>query len=212
MTYLFVELLADTSGWTPQQSNEIFRLDLETLLHKDGPASEALLADAAAHPLEKIVAVLSDLESWHSGAEGREAALEARLERVRRLAGSFTEASDRARIRADLEKRLTSFRAVPWWAMGMASLSELLEAGDVPDNLVLARAAAREGAAAFPDSAGGKRCLSIVRRIEAPDYRIAAMTSDGRQRRSIEVTQAPGSTRSRTRTTPAAPARGAPAA
>ncbi len=70
----------------------------------------------------------------------------------------------------------------------MASLSELLETEDVPDNLVRARAAAREGAAAFPDSPGGKRCLSIVRRIEAPDYRIAAMTSDGRERRSIEVT------------------------
>ncbi|HYR45605.1 MAG TPA: hypothetical protein VER78_01275, partial [Thermoanaerobaculia bacterium] len=85
VTYLFVELLADTSGWTPQQSNEIFRLDLEKLLHKEGPASDALLTNAAAHPLEKIVAVLSDLESWHAGAGGREAALEARLERVRRL-------------------------------------------------------------------------------------------------------------------------------
>lgn len=189
VSYLYVGLLADTSNWTPRQSNEIYRLDLKKLLEQRGdPSFEAILKDAGAHPLEKIAAVLADLESWHAGTGNREAALEARLERLRRLHAAFTEASDRARIRKDLENRLAGSRALPWWAMGMATLAEFREAEDAPDNLVRAREAALEGAAAFPDSAGGRRCAAIVGRIEAPDYRVAAMASDGPGRRSIEVT------------------------
>jgi len=32
LPYLYVELLSDDSLWTPQQSNEVFRLDLKALL------------------------------------------------------------------------------------------------------------------------------------------------------------------------------------
>ena len=40
VSYLLVDLLADTAGWTPEQSNEVWRLDLGALLSGDA-ASEA---------------------------------------------------------------------------------------------------------------------------------------------------------------------------
>ncbi len=45
-------------------------------------------------------------KAWHAASGEREAELEARLERVRRLQGIFTESDDRQAIRADLEERL----------------------------------------------------------------------------------------------------------
>ena len=188
VSYLFAQLYADSSLWTPEQSNDVYRLDVGALLATEGRDADAKLADPAAHPLEKSVAVLGDLESWH-GAQGRRAGeLEARLERARELHGTFTEESDHAAIRKDLEARLPRFRDVPWWSMGMAELAAFRQAEDAPDNLVRARAAALEGAGAYPQSAGGKRASGIVAAIEAPDYQLSAMSSDAPQRRSIQVT------------------------
>ena len=112
VSYLLVDLLADTAGWTPEQSNEVWRLDLGALLAGDA-ATEAQvdLASPAVHPLVKIGAVLTDLEAWHAGAGQKGAQLEARLERTRRLAASFTQERDRERIRKDLEGRLPAFRS-----------------------------------------------------------------------------------------------------
>jgi hypothetical protein len=116
VSYLFAQMLADSSLWTPAQSNDVYQLDVRALLASEGRDADAKLADEAAHPLEKFVAVLGDLESWH-GAEGRLAAeLEARLERSRGLHAAFTEETVRALIRKDLEARLSRFRSVPWWS------------------------------------------------------------------------------------------------
>ncbi|HJW15098.1 MAG TPA: MG2 domain-containing protein, partial [Thermoanaerobaculia bacterium] len=188
LTYLFVELLADTGGWTPGESASAARLPLARLLAAEGPAARDLLTDPRVHPLEKAVAILADLEAWHAAAGRREAALEARLERLRRLHASFTLEADRAAIRKSLEERLARSRDIPWWSMGMATLAGFREARDSPENLIEALAAAREGEKAYPDSAGGKTCRSIAQRIEAPDYQLAGMTQDGPARRSILVT------------------------
>ncbi len=188
VSYLLVDLLADTAGWTPEQSNEVWRLDLGALLDADarkGPAVD--LASPAVHPLLKIGSVLSDLEAWHAGAGREGAELEARLERARRLSASFTDERDRERIRKDLEKRLGTFRADPWWAMGKAAVAELHQQGSRPNRRVEARREAEEGRAAYPASPGGQRCLAIVKALEAPEYRLQAMSVDGPGRRSIEV-------------------------
>jgi uncharacterized protein YfaS (alpha-2-macroglobulin family) len=187
-SYLLVDLLADTAGWTPEQSNEVWRLDLGALLAGDA-AREAKtdLASAEVHPLARIGAVLTDLEAWHA-KEGRTGArLEARLERVRRLAASFTEERDRERIRKDLEGRLVAFRSDPWWAMGKAEVAELHRSGTRPNRMVEARREAEEGRAAYPTSPGGARCLAIVKAIEAPEYALQAMAVDGSGKRSVEV-------------------------
>ena len=63
VSYLLVDLLADTAGWTPEQSNEVWRLDLGALLAGDPPKGAGIdLSAPAVHPLVKIASVLSDLE------------------------------------------------------------------------------------------------------------------------------------------------------
>ncbi|MEX1246159.1 MAG: alpha-2-macroglobulin family protein [Thermoanaerobaculia bacterium] len=188
VSYLYVELLADSSFWSPEESNGVYQLDLAKLLARDGRDADARLANPAAHPLEKITAILGDLETWHPGEGRREAELEARLELLRRLHAAFSEETDRAAIRRDLEQRLPRYRDVPWWAMGMAELAEFRQAENAPDNLIRARQAAAEGRRAYPSWPGGQRCGDLVTSIEAPDYRVAAMSADAPQRRSIEVT------------------------
>ena len=190
VSYFFVELLADSSLWSPEQSNGVYRLSVARLLDTDGRDADARLKDPQAHPAEQIAEILGDLEAWHSAAGEREAELEARLERLRRLHAILTEVGDRGAIRKDLESRLPRYRAVAWWAMGMAELAQFREADETPDgmNRIRAREAALEGRRAYPQSAGGRRCADVVAAIERPDYQLAAMSSDSPNRRSIELT------------------------
>lgn len=189
VSYLYADLLADSSFWTPEQSNDLFRLNRTQLL-ADGPSgaeADAVLADAKAHPLQKLVAVLGDLEDWHSAHRQREAELEARLERLRHLHDALSEEPDRALVRKDLDSRLDRFRSVPWWSMGKAQQAEYAREEDRPDALVRARAMAIDGQKAYPESVGGRRCDHIVQSIDAPDFRLSGMALDGSDRRSLEV-------------------------
>jgi uncharacterized protein YfaS (alpha-2-macroglobulin family) len=184
-TYLLVELLSDTTGWRPEQSADVYRLDLGALLADAAPPADP--ADASAHPLAKAASALSDLEAWHAARGDREAALEARLERQRRLHDSFTEAPDRERIRKDLERRLSSCRGLPWWTTGMATLADFTRADDDPDSLVRARQVAITCMESHRDSVGWQRCRAIRAQIEAPDFTVEAMASDAPDRKSIGI-------------------------
>jgi uncharacterized protein YfaS (alpha-2-macroglobulin family) len=181
VSYLFVELLADSTFWTPDEENDLYRLDLSRLLALDGAAG------AAAHPVEKLVAVLADLEAWHAAAGRREAALAAHLERDRRLHAAFPEQADRRRIRADLEARLAKARDLSWWAEGQAVLAGMRRQEDEPRALVEAHDAALAGERAYPTSRGAQDCRRIVAEIERPDVQLQAMASDGLARRSISL-------------------------
>ncbi|MBM4394906.1 MAG: hypothetical protein FJ087_04370 [Deltaproteobacteria bacterium] len=186
-SYLLATALSSTQGWTPEQSADVFRLDLGRLL-ADGAASQADPADGAVHPVVRVVAVLGDLEAWHAGRGEVEAALEARLERLGHLHTHFTGAPDRERIRKDLSARLPAARKHPWWSYGMARLAQMVRETDAPDALVAARKLALEGRDAYPDSPGGHACRSVVEGIEHPHYQLEAMAADGPGRRSISVT------------------------
>ncbi|NLV31802.1 MAG: hypothetical protein GXY47_11695 [Acidobacteria bacterium] len=186
VSYLRVHNLADTNGWRPDELNEIFRLDLESLIA--GDADGISLVDPARHPLEKIGAVLADLENRHAQKGEPEAALEARLERCRHLHRHFTEAEDQKRIQEDLEHRLEGYRGVPWWAEGMAQLAEFIRGGSEPDSMNRARERAIRGRSAFPDSPGGKHCLAIEHQIEAPEFTLAGMQNDNFLKKSLLVT------------------------
>src|SRR5689334_4635927 len=120
VSYLFVRLLADSSLWTPAQSGAVASLDLGGLLGSDNDDAGAVLANPAAHPLQRLAGVLGDLEQWHLSRGEPDAALEARLERLRHLHTAFDKEPDRARIRAALEARLARDRGLAWWSMGMA--------------------------------------------------------------------------------------------
>jgi uncharacterized protein YfaS (alpha-2-macroglobulin family) len=186
-SYLTAELLADTSFWSPEQSNDLHLTDLAKLLTPRHGATAAAPDDTAAHPLARLAAVLGDLESWHASAGRREAALEARLELARRLHAAFDEDDDRAAIIADLERRLPGYREVAWWAAGMAQLAEFVRETDDVDNLARARKLALQGAEAYPKTLGGRRCAHLAAAIAAPDYSLESMTADGAGKRSLLV-------------------------
>jgi uncharacterized protein YfaS (alpha-2-macroglobulin family) len=190
VVYLIARLLADTSFWTPRQSNETYLLDLDKLLGApfDAKAAAAVLDPSDAHPLEKASTLLAEHESWSRRAKRPEAALEARLVLFEALHNAFSQDTDRALIRKRLAEFLPGHHKHSWWAVGQAMLAEFTQAEDAPEALVRARAIALKGAEAYPLSPGGKRCESIVKKIEAPDFSVEAMRNDAPGRRSVRVT------------------------
>ncbi|HVP89612.1 MAG TPA: alpha-2-macroglobulin family protein [Terriglobales bacterium] len=190
VVYLFARLLADTSFWTPRQSNETYLLDLDRLLAapSDAASVAAVLDSASAHPLERIASLLAEHEAWARRARRPEAALEARLTLIETLHGAFSDDEDRALLEKRLAEFLPKYRRYAWWGMGQALLAEFISREDAPDSLIRARAAALQAAEAYPLSPGAKRCQAIVKRIEAPDIGVEAMKNDSPGRRSIRVT------------------------
>ncbi|MCL4838584.1 MAG: hypothetical protein KJ058_11540, partial [Thermoanaerobaculia bacterium] len=166
LSYLFADLLADTSLWSPAELSRRWLLDAAALASDAPPAAAPDAAEL--HPLARLAAVLADLEAWHR-AEGRPAAeLEARLQRHRLLHAGFEAAADRAAVREALARRLPEFRRVPWWSEGMATLSEMVEESGEPGSRRRARDLARDGAAEHPGSAGARRC---ARKLAELTYR-----------------------------------------
>ncbi len=185
VTYLWVELLANSSFWSARESNDVYRLDLAALLADAKPAAGTA---ADRHPLARLSELLGDLEHWHASSDRPEAAFEARLERLRRLHSTFTQTDDREAISDDLRSRLDRLgRQRPWWSMGMSLLAEFVRSTTDPWALVEARRLALAGEEAHPESLGAGRCRHIVAGIEAPAYSVTSMSTDGAPRRSIEV-------------------------
>ena len=191
VAYLIAQVLADTSFWTPRQSNELFLIDLEKLLSastRDARADAAVIESPGSHPLEKLAAVLGEHESWSRRAGRPEAAMEARFILVTDLHNAFSQDDDRALIRSRFAEYLSRGRSYPWWAVGQAILAEFTRQEEAPDAQVRARKIALEGAERFPGSPGGLRCLHIVKAIEAPGFSVEMMAADGPGRRSIRLT------------------------
>ena len=192
VTYLWVELLANTQWWTPSQSNDKFQLSREDLIVADASnLGHVPLASPETHPLLQIAVALADLEAWHL-REGRpSAAFEARRERLERVHSSLDGSSDRAAIRRALGEALDKLGEDQfWWSAGMATLAEMTRHLPEPDALIRARAIAQRGAVKDPSSIGAQRCQHIVASIEAPSYGLQSMTLDGLDRRSIQVDHA----------------------
>jgi alpha-2-macroglobulin len=188
VTYLWVELLANTAWWSPEESNEAYRLGVPRLLGPAPLTSGEQLTEPASHPLAKIAFVLEDLEAWHRAGERPEAAFEARLERLRRLRAALTQPADRALLQADLEQATARLgRRYEWWSVGQAELAEILTEESGAWSLVAARERARAGAEAYPESHGGRRCENLVRRLDAPELAVSAMRFDAAGKRSIAV-------------------------
>ena len=187
VTYLAVELLADSSNWKPVESNELFRLDFARLLEGSLEADADHLDDSSKHPLLRAIAALDDLERAHLsvGDSRREAALEARLERMRTLHRHFTDRRERAQIVAHLAKLLPAYRSVPWWAMGKAVESELVREGS--GDLRLAYDLAKQGQSAYPGTVPGDICARQMAAITAADFSMDGMQSDALGKRSLRV-------------------------
>jgi len=128
--------------------------------------------------------------AWHTQNRRREAALEARLQRLEALHSAFSEETDRG-VSSPTSTDCWQLprRALVGQRQGHPSRVYPLRAARQPKQ-VRARASAQEGYKAYPESLGGKRCYSILKSIEAPSFGMAAMSADGPQKRSIEVTHA----------------------
>ncbi len=186
VAYLWADYLGDSSQWEPEETNGVYRLDLDGLLAS--PVAPADLAEPSVHPLTKLALLVDDLERWHASAGRDEASFEARRSRIERLAQHFTRADDRERLMANLQDHLGRLgEGRPWWSVGMATLAELTQATDEPDALVRARDIAAAGERAHPDTVGGKRCRAIREGIEAPSFALEGMAVDGPERRSLLV-------------------------
>ncbi len=185
VTYMWAQALVNSSTWTPEQSNGQFRLDFAALIRGETKQPTAFNpGNAELHPLVRAGALFDDLEGWHQKKGEREAAANARIERLQALYASTTDSEQRASIRADLEGRLEGLKDLPWSSMARAVLAEWYRSEAL---LAKARAIAQAGAKAFPASIGGRRCVHLVAAIEAPDYGLLAMESDGTGKRSIEI-------------------------
>ena len=185
LSYLFVErMLGDSAFWSAAESNEAWQLDLENLL-AEAPEATA----GTVHPLLRTVVVLADLERWHRQRGELAAELQAYLVRDSLLSSHRQGESDGKQRREALERRLPRFRGDPWWSVGVWSLAQDIDqvAGD-PERRIQARKLALEGERAYPGSYGARRCRQLVEQIEAPDFQLQAMSVDGPERRSIEVT------------------------
>ncbi len=189
VSYLWVELLADSGYWRPRHSNQTFRLDRATLIESgDALDLRDRLADPDLHPLLKIAAILDDLEVWHRSAERPEAAFEARRKRLQVLHAALDQEADRQAIQENLRRSLDELGSgFAWWSMGQAQLAEFVQQDSGADALIRARELALEGERAHPESLGGLRCRHLVAAIEAPHYDVTAMQSDGAGRRSILI-------------------------
>ncbi|MDR0966972.1 MAG: hypothetical protein LBM75_10845 [Myxococcales bacterium] len=190
VTYLWVEALADSFQWRPEQRSGVFALSTERLLRPDPALSNGnFLTDEATHPLLKIAVLLGDLEHWHLSTDAREAALETLRVRLETLAPLVT-AAQRDVVLADFDARLGAFSSAPWWAMGMASLADQLSKRDRLEDQIRALALARSGREAFPDSAGAQRCNDLIARLELPRFELSSGSVDGPRKRSLSIEHA----------------------
>lgn len=184
VTFLFADLLADTSGWTPQQSNEKYLLDVKTLY-----AGEAYLnlTDTKIHPLKKISSLYADLEKWHKSEKRFGPALEARLELIKKIYSEFTDKNSKALGIRELNAAIKKNQNDPWVTMAYATLAELTSQKDEPNALIEALEIAKKGAAIFKDSPGSAKCRDLIKTIQNPAYSVSAMDVDGPKKRSIQI-------------------------
>jgi len=188
VTYLWADLMTDTSLWRPRHENETFLLDVGALIRGGGDGNLEL-TDPEVHPLRRLCAILDDLEGWHDEQARDEAALETRLVRLDLLQTTFDAEADKLATRRHLESVLEAFdKAYPWWSMGQFILAGMLDEESEPDSRIRAHRVATAGRDRHPESVGGRFCAHLAASLEAPDYQIASMAADAAQRRSIRIT------------------------
>ncbi|MDX1501468.1 MAG: alpha-2-macroglobulin family protein [Thermoanaerobaculia bacterium] len=189
VTYLWAEVLTDSSLWRVEHSSRLWTIDLDALLAGDWTDLEP--TDPGVHPLVLFAFLAEDLGAWHAEGGRVEAAFEARRALLEALHDVFDNPGRRRRIVAALEQAVEELGPrYPWWSMGMATLAEWRRAEGAPGSLVEARRLALAARDAHPDSPGGLRGARLAAAISAPAYSLEAMASDAPRRRSIRVTHA----------------------
>lgn len=183
LSYLFVQLLNDSGGWSPAETNDLFELNLQKLaLGKTGPVD---LTSEKHHPLLKISFILEDLRASNEQKGKLQGALESKLTLYRILYARFTKTQDRDFIRAELTQLLNGSIANPWYSMAAATLAEFWQQESVPDAINKALSFAQKGAQRFPASLGAARCRDIIKGIKLPTLQLLSMKVDGTEKLSL---------------------------
>lgn len=183
LTYLFVELLNDTSGWKPSEAHESYLLNLESLIQGKVKVNPT---DMSAHPLTKISSVLTDLEAWHDKRGEENAALEVRLEKYRVFSQHFSSDKAKKELIDMLTSDLTKY-SVPWVSMGYALLADFWKLTPDADGKIKAHGFASKGAKLYPSAPGAARCRDIIKEIEQPSFEVEGMNIDTNAKRSIGI-------------------------
>ncbi len=186
LAYLFVQMLNDSTGWTPEQTNDIYQLSLSDLIHGHFATSVELDSDKT-HPILKIAFILEDLRAWNTQKQNAEGALEAKLALFRVLNARFSQEQDQDFLKAELKKLLEQSENNPWYSMAAATLAEFWQQSTAPDALVNARKIAQKGTLKYPKSLGAAKCRDIITSIEQPTMNFEAMRFDGPGKRSIAL-------------------------
>lgn len=210
VSHLWADHLADSSLWTPKESNADDRLDLDTLIAPEGAAlrdvdlagdllldgagaesgSEAAPTEGAgAHPLLRAAAVLADLQRWHRRAGRTEAAMEAERRRVELVWQNAQGSDTRARRIRDhwTERALELERSLPWWSRAQMTAAEMWHHSDPEGGALRAYQLASAAREAHPQSIGGRLAASLIENLESPQIQVEGMWADGPNRRSFEI-------------------------
>lgn len=183
LSYLFVQLLNDSSGWSPSETNDLFQLNLQNLASgKTGPVD---LASEKSHPLLKISFILEDLRSWNEQKGKLQGVLESKLTLYRILHSRFNKAPDREFIRGELTQVLNASNANPWYSMAAATLAEFWQQDAAPEAINTALSFAQKGAQRFPKSIGAARCRDLIKSIERPTLQLLSTKVDGPEKLSL---------------------------
>lgn len=183
LSYLFAELLNDSSGWKPSESHETYLLSLDSLINGKRKVQPT---DAKAHPLEKISSILTDLENWHESRREKDAALEARLEKYRIFAQHFTSDKAKKDLISMLTKDLDKY-SVPWVTIGYALLADFWKVTADSDGKIKAHSFASKGAKLYPSSVGAGKCRDIIKELEQPSFSVEGMNIDTNSKRTIGI-------------------------
>jgi len=192
VVYMTSQHLSDSSFWTPDQGNQLYRIKWTELLSERlarGAISDVKLMQEGVHPLEILAVLLQTHASLHRRAGRQPAALEAQYELARRMNEAVSEIDDRKVIRGRLAELQKNNRSNSWWSVGQGLLAQMILDENEADSRIRARAEALAGLeAAKKDSHGFRHCRAIVSQIENPDFTLTAMSSDAPNRRSILLT------------------------
>lgn len=167
VAYMLTDKLANSSLWTPAESNGLWKLDIQMLM---APAvrTNAIGPADGTHPLETLSTILRDLEALKADRGLADSAFEARLVLINTLnahAGSMPKWN---RYLMDwLAARLDKGSGFDWWAEGMYVLAEMTRGQDAADSQVRAKVIAQRCIDGRPGSMGAIRCANLISQIMA---------------------------------------------
>ncbi|BBM88123.1 alpha-2-macroglobulin family protein [Candidatus Uabimicrobium amorphum] len=186
LCYSWAGFIASTQTWTPQQSREKYRIDFEHLLKasdlRERTLDDILLSDV--HPILKLVHVLDDVYFWSIDNGRVESALESQLEKIRLLKSFFGEKHHKEKMAKELSFFLEKYSSYPWWAAGMYELAKLQQEQQLG---VAAHTTAVKAVEKYPESLGGKKCLTLQKTLEAPAFNIISMGVDHHGEKSLRI-------------------------